>query len=487
MTPAPGTPVPAPVPDAVPDAAAGGAGGRGRNAGGGSFGGGVVQAAAVRTAGNGTAGRRRAGRRAAAIRPLAGAGGIALAVLALAVLALSATAQTAPPPFTFGLDLRVEADDNRSLAVTSPGTTTTGTARLSFGFLRETGADSLRLDAGVLLRAAGGAGAATTATGLQEPSVAARYTRTAANASLSFGLRYSEREIRSLRSLDDFLDPDTGTIVLPPDFDALVGTGTQTNVNADLRASIGDAAPFGLTVTLGLRETGYRNAAATLIPSTTLSAGLSARLRLSDVASARVDLRAARFEPQTGAIRDTTGVTLGFAQEFPRGTFGVSASADTTPDGTRLGVSVSRSLELPAGALSVALGATRPATSDRIALTGSLSLRQDLPRGAITAGLVQSVGSGANDAERLVTAVNLGLAHEVGPNGRLALGADYAISTIPATSISTQSANLRVSYSHALTQDWGLNVGYVHRLLDDTGTGQANSNSVFFGLSRSWP
>lgn len=474
MTPAPRAP--------RPDAAAGGARGRDRNAGGGTFGGGVVQAAAVRTAGNGTAGRRRARRRTAAIRALAGAGG-----LALAVLALSATAQQAPPPFTFGLDLRLEADDNRDLVPVSPGTTTTGTARLSFGFLRDTGADSLRLNAGVLLRAAGGPGAATTATGLQEPAVTARYTRTAANASLSFGLRYSEREIRSLRSLDDFLDPDTGEIVLPPDFDGLVGTGTQTNFNADLRASIGDAGPLGLTVTLGLRETGYRNAAATLIPSTELSAGLSARLRLSDVAAARIDLRASRFEPETGAVRDTTGVTLGFSQEFPRGTFGVSASADTTPDGTRLGVSVSRSLQLPAGALAVSLGATRPATSDRIALTGSLSLRQDLRRGAITAGLVQRVGSGANDAEQLVTAVNVGLTHEVGPNGRLALGADYAISTIPATSVSTQSANLRVSYSHALTQDWGLNVGYVHRLRNDTAAGQANSNSVFLGLSHSWP
>ena len=44
-------------------------------------------------------------------------------------------------------------------------------------------------------------------------------------------------------------------------------------------------------------------------------------------------------------------------------------------------------------------------------------------------------------------------------------------------------ANVSISYSHAVTENWALNTGYLHSLTEDGDT-SADSPTVFFGFGR---
>lgn len=418
-------------------------------------------------------------------------GGIELragAVAAGLAAALPAAAQERPGPFTFRLDLRAEASDNRSLAAVSPGTTTSGEARFAFGFRRETGIETLTLDAAAVLRAISGPGAATAPGGFQDPRIRLGYTRTGAGSSLQLGASYTQADIATLRDLSDFLDPDTGEIVLPPDFEGLTGTGIRRVSSASARLRLGENAPVTTTLTAGVSDTRYENASPALVDALRTNAGASARFRLTPVLAATAGVRWSRFDPAAGAVRETTGLDLALSQEFPRGAVTLAFAADMLPEGTRLGVSLGRTLDLPAGSLSVSVGATQPAGSSSIGLTGALRYNQDLAGGrTIAATASRSIGSGIDDTERTVTLLSLAYGQEIGPNGRLGLNASHVISSVVTTGVETATTSLGASYSHALTADWTVTLGVNHRIRSATGAAEARGSTIFLSLGRLWP
>ena len=356
---------------------------------------------------------------------------------------------------------------------------------MNFRWVAETAIDRFAVDAAGSLRAFGGPGTPPGAVaGFQSPQLGFDYTRTGADGSFRLTARWREDSIRSLRSLEDFLNPDTGEIELPDDFDALVGTGTRSTRSLDARLSLGERAPLGFTLGAGITTLDYSGAAASLIPATRARVEATARLRLSPVATGTVGLRLARFTPEGGPSRDSAGLTLGYAQDLPDGQFGIDLAADRRPEGTRLSASVRRSLELPQGAFGFALGLARPAGSSRIRPTGSLSWRQELPRGGLSAQLQSTVSPGADDIDRTQTALALSWTHALGPSGTLAVNARHAVSRGGAAS--TATTTLGASYSHALTPDLGLVLGYTHRTRSQTPGVRASGDLLFLTLRRNW-
>ncbi|MFN6979090.1 MAG: hypothetical protein ACK4OP_13260, partial [Gemmobacter sp.] len=291
----------------------------------------------------------------------------------------------------------------------------------------------------------------------------------------------------TLRSLEEFRDPDTGVIALPPDFGDLTGTGTRRVASANARLTLRDTAPLGFTLTAGISNTAYDNANPALIDATRINAGIAARLRLSPVTNATVGLRWSRFDPVIGVARETTGIDVGLSQEFPRGSLGISFAADLLPEGTRLGVTLSRNVEFPTAELSAAIGATRPAGSDGISVTGNLRYRQQFPLGSLTAEASSTVGTGADDTQRVITVLSLAYGQEIGPNSRIGLNASHTISTAVATGSEIATTSFGASYSHALTADWNLTLGLNHRIRNETAVGQAASSGVSLSLGRRWP
>ena len=410
------------------------------------------------------------------------------AVAAGLAAAMPAVAQDRPGPFTFRLDLRAEVADNRSLAAVSPGTTTSGEARLGFGFRRETGIETLTLDASAVVRAISGPGAASVPGGFQDQRLRATYARTAARSSLNLSASYSQADIATLRDLTEFVDPDTGEIVLPPDFEGLTGTGIRRVTSASGRLRLGEGTPLTTTLSAGISDTRYENASPALVDALRTNAGASARLQLTPVLAATAGVRWTRFDPAVGAARETTGVDVALSQEFPRGTATLAFAADMLPEGTRLGVTLGRTFDLPAGSLALSVGATQPAGSSTIGLTGALRYTQDLAGGgSLSATASRSVGAGVDDTQRIVTLLALAYGQDVGPNGRLGLNASHAISSVVTTGTETTTTTLGASYSHALTADWTMTVGVNHRIRTATGAAEAQGSTIFLSLGRLWP
>lgn len=396
-------------------------------------------------------------------------------------------AQGPARPLRLGVELRFEADTNPGLTSPSAGLRGGTLARLNFGWVTETGIDRLSIDAGLGLQGFAGPGAPP-ASGMgitvEAPQVALGYTRSGADGSLALTARWREDSIRRLRGLDALVDPETGDIILPEDFEALTGTGTRRSGSVDARLRLGESAPVGIVLGAGATVIDYAGNAPGLTPSTRLRADATVRLRLNEVAAVSVGVRTARFTPQGGAGRVSTGVSLGFAQDLPAGQFGIDLAADTRPEGTRLSASMRRRFEGPLGALGLGIGVARPAGSTRLGLTGSLDWRQELPNGSLAARAQMAVAAGADDIDRRVTTLSLDWNHRIGSAGTLSAGGRLAVSDGGASRVT--SAALSASYTHALTEDLGLVLGYTHRLRQQTPGARAAGNTVFLTLRRNW-
>ena len=385
---------------------------------------------------------------------------------------------------TFGIDQRLEVSDNIDLAVTSPGSTQQSITRLSFGLRDETATTTLALDVGAGLRIAGGPGFSGTSVRLSDPSLALAYSRLGVNSQLDVTASVADSDIAFLRPLEDFQNID-GTFTFPDDIADLTGTGTRRSLNFDTKLTLRKDDPLGVILTAGASQLRYLDAwNPALIDSNRQYVGAALQFEVSPVTEATVGLTYAIYNDPT-VSRTTTSFNAGLSVARPDGSLNLNLAADDTPDGTRLSISAGRDFELPRGAVSFDLGATRGVAGE-IDITGGLDLRLDLPNGGITAGVSRSVGAGSNDTERLRTAVNLGYNREL--SARSTLNLDLAYVESQSTAVGTREANASVgaTYGLALGPDWTMDLGYRHVLRDSDTLGRADENSVFLGLRRNF-
>ncbi|MFA9229799.1 MAG: hypothetical protein ACEQSU_03475, partial [Microgenomates group bacterium] len=386
---------------------------------------------------------------------------------------------------TFGLQERLETTSNLGLDVTNRGRTNQATTNLSFGISSETQTSRLAFDMSGVLRAAQGPGHSGTDFGFDGPKLAFSYAHSGANASLSLKAHYSDADVEYLRPLENFLDED-GHIVLPEDLADLTGTGTRRSSGLNAALTWGNDAPVGFGLSAAVSDLSYRNTTSPgLIDSRRTTLGASMRLDLSEVTKATLGLTISRFEDEAplSSPRNTISFDAGLSQVMTTGTLTGSLSAAKTEDGTKLGFSVGRDIELPNGSLTASLGLSRAATGGT-SLTGSLGLQHELPQGQITAQLRRGIGVSSDDTDSLTTVLSLGYSQTLSPLSSLSLDLSYAESTATATDNTVTNTSFGATYSHALTEDWGLNLGYRQRMRDSDGVGKADSSSVFLSLSR---
>jgi hypothetical protein len=384
----------------------------------------------------------------------------------------------------FGVEQRLETDSNLGLDTPSQGRTTQATTRLSFQVTSDTGISQLTFGAGGLFRVANGPGTSGTDAGFADPSLTFGYGRTSASADLRINATIREQDISFLRALDAFIDDD-GTIDLPDDFSDLNGEGTRRDASLDVTYRWGLDAPFGGSFVAGVRDLSYQDATdADLNDSRRYHVGAGLRFALSQVTELTTDLRYSTFDEDGVAdSRGTLRLDTGLAITRPNGKAFGRLTAEDTEDGTRLGLTFGRDLELPAGALSASIGVTRDAEGD-LQLTGALSGRQDLANGALTGSLQRTVRSDSDDAEEVLTNLRIGYTRELSPLSSLSLDLGYANSQSTATNDSTSNTSVSATYNRALTSDWNLDLGYRHRIRDTDTDGRANSDSVFLSLRR---
>ncbi len=396
------------------------------------------------------------------------AGAALAALMPLGVIAQ----ETGGLRLTFGVAFRAETTANLGLTTPGEGRTNQIGTNLSFGLTDETRTDSLSLSASGFLRALDGPEGRKT--GLDAPRLDFAWRREGANAALDVSAFLREDDLDTLRGLA--IDPETGAV------NVLTGEGTQRQTGGGIAYTFGADGPWGLTLAAGLTDTTFRDAPAE-VDNRRTRAGADLRFMLDPATEATLGLSASTFEEDGEPTRDTLRLEAGVTRSLARGSLSAMLFTEKTEDGTRSGLTLGRSVELPSGQLSYSLGATRGATGE-VNLTGALDWAQELPRGQISLGLRRSVASGEGDAETLATSLNAGLSQNLSPLTSLTFGLNAAEAAEAATGTTTRTATLNATLTHALTEDWALDAGYSYRWRDEDTEGRANSDTVFLELRR---
>jgi outer membrane usher protein FimD/PapC len=405
----------------------------------------------------------------------------ALLIATSAALALPAAAQDGGGlRYVFGLSQRLEASRNPDLSVPAGDSTLDAVTSLSFGLTSSTPVEalSLSLDGGLRLSKSG---SDAVDSGVDGPRLSFGYDRTAANASFSTSLDYSDDRIETLRPLSDFLDED-GEIDLPTNPDDLVGTGNRRATRFDVRLDLGTAAPLGASLAAGFDRNDYSDVSdADLVDNQTLSLEGTLRLRFSETLSGDVSLRHERYEAEDAAAtrRETEDLDIGLRQAIsPRldVSAGVGFSVErveefgtaTTSDDVTARVGLD--LDLPNGGLAVDIGLD----------SAEISFRQTLPRGSLSAALSHNPDA---DGSGSTSVAALNYSQSLSAVSGLNLGLSYSDFSDPDENDVTRT-DLTASYTHSLTEDWGLTAGASLTRRDEATLGAASSSTLFLSLSR---
>jgi hypothetical protein len=375
---------------------------------------------------------------------------------------------------TFGLSARVESVSNPGLTVPAEPTRERLSSRLSFGLTDTTRTGS------VALSAAGTVSADNddeSADGLIDPDLRLSVKRIGATSSLELSAFLRESDLDTLRGL--VLDPDTGEIT-----EDVLGNGTRRQTGGRLVLSFGDRGPWGGTLAAGLTDTTFSGTTSEADNSRTNLDG-TLRFDLDPATEVAAGLSWSRYEEEGDDPRDTLRPELSIRRDRPAGFVSASVFAEDTEDGTRAGLSIGRSWELPDNSFAFSFGATRGVTGD-LSPTGRLTWQRDLPRGNLSASLRHDVTSGDDDQETIITTASLGLSQSISPLSSLNFGLNASDSEDTATDLTTRNASLSATYSHSLSQDWNLDAGVTHRIRNEDDSGEATSDTVFLELRRAF-
>jgi hypothetical protein len=389
------------------------------------------------------------------------------------------------PKLTFGLDQTFDTNSNLNLDVPSPGQSTQSLTGLSFGLVTETGLSTLSFDAATVLRILDEPNNTDTQFDIDRTVVDLAYARSTGNSTLTVDGIYTESQLDNLRTLADF-GPG---VDVPEDLSTLNGTGVRQYYNLTAGLLLEEDAPVSYQFDAGTSGLSYTNASdPTLSGNTRNFLGAAAIFQISPVTSASVGLNYGDFTSDNPTIESSNnrGIDLDLTRLLPNGSAGLNFFAeDYSDDGPRAGFSLSRDLDLPAGALSFSIGATRLQEAST-ELTGNVSWLQELPLGAINLEVSQNVINDSDNVPQLVTAVFAGYNHELTELSQIGVDMSYSWNETVNSPDWTETASFSATYSREVTRDWALDVGYQYQQRQDSGEPKANSNSVFLAFRRNW-
>lgn len=423
--------------------------------------------------------------------------------------------------YTFGFSNEFRASDNLQLAVNSPGNAYYSETRLSFGIEAETRSQSLFFEIGNRFRVGTGKGSPDNQYLLPDLDLA--YTRESRNSELSVDASVITRDMAIDALPLDIVDPselltDEG-FELREELSVDLQTGLNAPVGADFGVFVNNLHYIDTTdPDLYNRITYGGNAAMVFRPDTVTAIRLGyevsqyeaedslrrERLTQSVNLSAERDLNAltainGRFGyktvDETYRATDTDGddnsgfvVAVGLDRDLPTGAVATELSHDVTGAGGRSDFSVTREIALPAGALSLTAGVTKPESID-LQPIGGIRYSHELNRQRIV--LDANTRIIVSDDDTVQRASRIGLSYDILVNEENMFGVSFdyartddagAAGDVNAVERTTATA----SYTHSLTEDWSLSTGYTHRFRDQEGTGSANASEIFVSLGRNF-
>ncbi|MBT8458063.1 MAG: hypothetical protein KJN60_00150, partial [Boseongicola sp.] len=179
---------------------------------------------------------------------------------------------------------------------------------------------------------------------------------------------------------------------------------------------------------------------------------------------------------------DGLGLSFGVVQPRPDGQIEASLSSRIDNSGRRTSASLTRSFDLPAGALTLSLGVVDQEDED-LELTTRVGYTRETASGTLTANLVQSPST--NDGEAFLN-TSVGLGYQAPINSVSSWAADFSYGTAAEFGASDGDARTSagVRYSRELNTDWSLNAGLRHVRISEDGADSRSSNTLFVNVGR---
>lgn len=393
---------------------------------------------------------------------------------------LAGFAQEAEPGgvfFTFDLGQTFEASSDRDLETPEREDGLESLTTLRFGAVTETRAERLSFSLGSELRISEGE---LTDDGLNAQLA---YSRNSADARFDISLSADREDIAFLRDASDFLDDD-GIIVLPDDFDDLIGSGTRSSATFAASLLWGETAPVGYNLSVSRSALRYQDASAALADNDSATLGFGVRLNINEVTTTNIDLNFSQTEddglPREEAISLTGSVT--FAR--PRGDLTTRAIVlQDEEDEIFWAAAISRDYALAEGSLSGELGVAEDEDGEA-RLTGRVTFSMPQPSGQIDLRAEHGLPPGGDSLSSTVSASYL---QELSPVSSMRVGFNYGRTSDSDGEGVIAVGSLTASYGISLTDVWDLSIGASANMRDSAGT-RNNSGTVFLTLERpfSW-
>lgn len=362
----------------------------------------------------------------------------------------------------------------------------------------------------------------------RDPRYGVQYLRDNGQSRFTFSASFSERDIDSLRFLDDELNADFDEDLLTQSED---GTREVRGLEASLEVGVND--PLGAVLSYSFDEIRFFdvvdpdledtrsdevNLSFRLDVDPTLSFNINGQFRFTETVSilgeeeeeeftslgagvtwqALPELELTANLARSRLVTDTTfggttlrddesglSYTLGAFLDRPNGSYAFSLDRSLNTLGFETTTDVTRAFELARGGnVSVSLGFTDLPTSSTFAI-GSVSFAREMQDGDVSFSLARSATVNGDDEAVLRTIADASVGRDLPRDARLSLSGTLTDSdfTNPAEA-DVSSARLSLDYSRPLTEEWNFASGVSVQFTEEDGLDNDTDSRLFLSLER---
>lgn len=393
---------------------------------------------------------------------------------------VASVAQDAEPGgvfFTFDIGQSFEASTDRDLTTTEAEDGVDAITTLGFGAVSETRNQRLSFDISTGLR--------TTEDEFSTDDTTLRlgYNRNSADAIFDVSATYRRADISFLRDVSDFINAD-GDIVLPDDFDDLLGSGIREETTLATSLRWGETAPIGYRIGLTQRLLRYQDASTALADADTESVSAGLRLNFNEVTTGNIDISYTQTDEVGSVDEDFATFSSSVTVNRPLGDLTTRVTATRQDDGDLFwAATVNRRYELPGQTLNGTIGVVQDEASDA-RLTGQIDYVLPRPSGQIDVSAIRSLAAGA---DRATTTLRAAYLQELSPVSTIRFGVDFAQASDSDGGDVLATGSLSARYGISIAEFWDLGAGVSVDVRDDDGT-RSQSENLFLTFERpfSW-
>lgn len=352
---------------------------------------------------------------------------------------------------------------------------------------------------------------------IEDPTMRLNYNLQSRQSALSFAARYRKTDIDNANFFDEFdiNDVETGEgdrtnvslrtgLVLGREapitfnFNHIYTTNTfdgqvDDDTSDDTRNRVNALLAFRINSVASANLIGYYNEIDRDDPDafdqTEQSIGIGTTYALSSVLTFDGQVTYDEATSTNPAREDTSGLGfgLGLNRELTNGVLGFDVSSTETINGARQQALVSRSMELPRGALNYSVGATK---------TGGSSLRPLVNLGLsynttdtdrLILNLRQRTAVDDDDDETIRTSLSVGYTRSINELSSISASADFADQNpIDDAGVDSSSFTANLIYRRDVGGDWDMVTGYEYRTSSRDNEENRNRSTLFVGLEKNF-